>query len=112
MKKLQSVTEGMWVELKNVQPTKEEMELLNSKEEKDIEAKRELLDVLKSKREVEASSEDVVIAQVKYDEVKPKLSDKDVYSLIAFDITIADNGKKLSGILNCRVNTEHKQIRF
>jgi hypothetical protein len=106
MKNLQSIVEGIWVELKQVQLTKEQKTLLSSKDEANKEAVIALLAEIKSLREVEAQEEDVVLAQAKYEEVKPTLKETDVYQLISFNIT-GNNG-----ILNCRVNGEHKQVRF
>lgn len=53
-----------------------------------------------------ATAADVTNANAKYNLVKPTLKDTDVYQLISIDMV--DN----KGILNCRVNGEHKQIRF
>lgn len=106
MKNLQSTTEGTWIELKQVQLTEEQKTLLNSNDEANTEAVTALLAEIKSLREVVAQEEDSALAQVKYEEVKPTLKETDIYQLISFDIT--DN----NGILNCRVNGEHKQIRF
>jgi hypothetical protein len=106
MKNLQSTIEGTWVELKQVQLTEEQKTLLQSKEESDIEAITALMVEIKASREVEAQEEDVVLAQAKYEEVKPILKETDVYQLISF--SIFNN----TGVLNCRVNGEHKQIRF
>ena len=106
MKNLQSLIEGTWIELKQVQLTVEQKTLILSQEESDNEAKAILIEEIKTLREVEAQEEDALIAQAKYHEIKPTLKQTDVYQLISFDIT--DN----KGILNCRVNGEHKQIRF
>jgi hypothetical protein len=106
MKNLQSTTEGTWVELKQVQLTEEQKILLQSKEESDKEAIAALFAEIKALREVEAQEEDVVLAQAKYEEVKPILKETDVYQLISFNIS------NNTGILNCRVNGEHKQIRL
>lgn len=106
MKNLQSTVEGTWVELKQVQLTEEQKTLLNSNDEANQEAIKALLAEIKSLREVEAQEEDVVLAQAKYEEVKPTLKETDVYQLISFNIT-GNNG-----ILNCRLNGEHKQVRF
>ena len=106
MKNLQSLIEGAWIELKQIQLTVEQKTLILSQEESDNEAKAILIEEIKTLREVEAQEEDALIAQAKYYEIKPTLKQTDVYQLISFDTT--DN----RGILNCRVNGEHKQIRF
>ena len=110
MKNLQSTTEGTWIQLNQVELTEEQKTLLMSINEKDTTAKTELLDEIRSLREGVAQQADVVLAQAKYEEVKSVLEGTGTYQLIAFDVTI-DEGT-LSGILNCRVNKEHKQIRF
>ncbi len=106
MKNLQSTTEGVWIELKSVTLTEEQIDLMSSTKEDDQDAKIELSQLIKSQREVSAQEEDILIAQTKYNEVKSTLEETDVYQLISFNFF--DN----EGILNCRVNGEHKQIRF
>lgn len=106
MKNLQSTIEGTWVELKQVLLTEEQKTLLSSNDEANQEAIKALLAEIKPLREVEVQGEDAVLVQAKYEEVKPTLKETDVYQLISFNIT----GN--SGILNCRVNEEQKQIRF
>ncbi len=109
MKQLQSTTEGVWVELKKVELTQEERELQMSREESDKEARKALMERIKSEREVEALPEDINEAQVKYDAIKPALKAGDTYQLIACDLTI--KGASVTGILNCRVNGKHLQVR-
>ena len=106
MKNLKSTIEGTWVELKQVEITEEQKNLLKSNRDEDIEAKNELALNIKSLREVNASKKDSTKAQAIYESIKPELKDKDVYELISINI----NDEK--GILNCRINGEHKQIRF
>ena len=106
MKHLQSTTEGTWIEVKQVELTDEQKTLLRSRDENDLEDKKTLLAELKTLREAKAKAADVKLAKDKYDEVKPTLKTTDVYQLIAIDIYDE------SGILNCRVNGIHQQIRF
>lgn len=106
MKHLQSTTEGTWIEIKQVKLTDEQKTLLMSRDKKDVEDKKTLVAELKTLREVAAKAADVKLAKAKYNEVKPTLEAEDVYHFISIDIN--DN----SGILNCRINGEHKQIRF
>lgn len=106
MKNLQLTTEGVWIELKEFSLTEEQINLMVSTKEEDQDAKIELLQLIKSQREVDAQEEDILIAQAKYNEIKSTLEETDIYQLISFNI--CDN----KGILNCRVNGEHKQIRF
>lgn len=110
MKKLQSTTERTWIELKEIELTEEQKVLLKSREESDAESIKNLIAEIKSLREIPAQENDVLLANAKYDLVKPKLKEGDVYELISMDLII--NEDKSSGILNCRVNNKHKQIRF
>lgn len=103
MKQLQSTIEGTWVEINPVSLTAEQIAILKSE---DANAQEALSLQIKEQREIAASDEDVLAGDAKYAEIKPTLKETDVYQLISFDIT-NDNG-----ILNCRVNGEHKQIRF
>ena len=106
MKNLVSTTEGTWIELKQVDITEDQKTLLQSKKESDKEAIVALLAEIEEIRKADAEKEDAVLAQAKYDEVKPILKETDVYQLISFNIS------NNAGILNCRVNGEHLQIRF
>lgn len=45
-----------------------------------------------------------------YNTVKPELEDGSTYQLISMDVS-EDSGSYW-GILNCRVNNEHVQVRF
>jgi hypothetical protein len=110
MKQIQSTTEGTWIELIQVTLTEEQQTLLSSTNEADNAAKAALILQIKADREVALASEDVVIAEATYLANKPALTGGDTYQLIAIDMTL-DNGVT-RGILNCRVNGEHKQVRF
>jgi hypothetical protein len=110
MKNLQLLEEGTWIELNQVEFTEAQIALLMSTNEEDKDSQKELKDEIESLSKSVAQEEDAALAQAKYEEVKPALKETDVYQLISFD-TIINEGT-LSGILNCRVNGEHKQIRF
>lgn len=110
MKQLQSKTEGAWVELLQVQLTEEEKTLLTSTQESDKEAKTSLAAEINIRRNGIATFSDIEVAQVKYLEIKPLLGVGDIYQLISMDCML--NGPALNGILNYRVNGNHKQIRF
>jgi len=109
MKNLQSTIENNWVEIKQVILTSEEKELLRSTSETDKEVKKTLMERIKVEQEVAAIEEDITIAQEAYDSIKPILKEGDTYQLIAANFAI-NNGIK--GILNCRVNGKHLQIRI
>ena len=109
MKNIISKIEGTWIELKKIQLTNEQKELLSSQKEEDKEFKLELANTIKLEREITLTQEESVIYQDVYDRIKPTLSAEDAYQLISINIYKTD---RISGILNCRVNSEHKQIRF
>ena len=110
MKQIQSITEGTWVELVPVQLTQEQQSLLMSRKEEDLEAKAELIAEIKTKREKALSTEEVETATSIYNSFKPALQESDEYQLISVDMTLSNETG--TGIINCRVNGEHKQIRF
>jgi hypothetical protein len=107
MKNYNSTTEGTWIELVSVQLTQEEQDLLKSVKEEDRESQKELRDKIKSEREKQTSVKKSKELTDFYKAVKPELKEGDVYQLISIDVS-----ENNTGILNCRVNGEHKQIRF
>jgi hypothetical protein len=110
MKTYQSVEEGTWVELLPVQLTKEQRDLIRSNKEEDIEAKQELSALIKSQREGSVPTKKKNELKAFYNSVKPELKEDDTYQLISIDLS--EKEEKFVGILNCRVNGEHKQVRF
>lgn len=86
----------------------EDEENLISKKDFDENDKKKLKEI-KEKRYSECSQNDIDIINSIYNKYKP-VTDGD-YQLIAFDINVNEEGKA-RGILNCRVNNEHKQIRI
>jgi type II secretory ATPase GspE/PulE/Tfp pilus assembly ATPase PilB-like protein len=110
MKNLTSKVEGSWCNPIVTELTEEQKRLLQSVEEVDEVAKSELLETLKENRENPANTEDSDEAQTVYELHKPVLEQTDTYQLIAVDLSI-DSFRK-TGIINCRINGVHKQIRF
>jgi hypothetical protein len=110
MKQIKSIEEGTWIELLTVTLTGEQQTLLRSTDTADSVAKAALIANIKAQREGVLAPEDVAIAQAVYLANKPELQAGDTYQLIRVDMTL-DNGTT-RGIINCRVNSEHKQIRF
>lgn len=108
MKNLQSITEKSWVELKQIALTEEQQAIMLSDNKELIE---ELILDIKSKREIQPTEEEIEFASKIYDKFKPLVSEDDLYELVCVNVLIDDNNK-LSGILNCRINGNHKQIRF
>ncbi len=110
MKKLFCSLEGVWKEFKKVELTQEERDLLKSTGASDKEAREALMERVRLEREVAASAEDAALAEEAYIRVKPVLKEGDTYQLIGVDCVV-DSGH-VYGIVNCRVNGDHKQIRF
>jgi len=109
MKNLQSIEEGKWIESVSVQLTNEEQLLLDSADHSD--EKLALIEKIKTDSKKSVSATIASKAKSKYNEIKPSLKETDVYELIAADF-VYDDSNITSGILNCRVNGEHKQVRF
>jgi hypothetical protein len=109
MKTYQSNIEGAWVEILKVELTAEQKSVLMSNNDNDKEAKNDLLQSLKTQREVAVSENKIQELVNFYNTIKPELKETDVYQLISADLSEAN---PFSGILNCRVNGEHVQIRF
>jgi len=111
MKNLQSIEEGTWVELLPVELTETQIELLKSTKETDAEAKSELIAEIKELREGAVSSELTEKLNTLYTSLKPELKEEDVYQLISADFS-EKSENVFTGIINFRLNQEHKQVRF
>lgn len=61
---------------------------------------------------LELQADDPVLAELNalYASKKPELKEGEPYEFIGMDVTI--DGSESWGILNCRVNSQHTQIRF
>jgi len=59
----------------------------------------------------ELTENDIRLANDAYAQNKPTLTSDDSYKLISADVLI-DDDSAVSGIINCRINGEHEQIRF
>jgi hypothetical protein len=112
MKTLNSTVEGTWIEIKQVEISQEDKNLLESTSETDLEAKKVLIDKIKSERESVALESDVTLAKTTYESKKPTLKSTDTYQLISADFIINNDNTINNGIINCRVNGEHVQIRL
>jgi hypothetical protein len=110
MKNYQSTIEGTWIELLPVELTEAQLELIQSTKETDAEAKSELIAGIKESKEGAVSSELTEKLNTVYTSLKPELKEEDVYQLISADFSEKEN--KFTGIINCRVNGEHKQVRL
>jgi hypothetical protein len=67
--------------------------------------------VWKSLDEIELTENDIRLANEVYTQYKPQLASEDKYQLISADVLI-DDDSMVYGIINCRINGEHEQIRF
>ena len=111
MKNLQSIEEGKWIELVSVELTETEQAILLSTNSDDFESKLALSEKIKTESKKSVSATIASKAKSKYNEIKPSLKETDVYQLIAADF-VYDDTNNTSGILNYRLNEEHKQVRF
>lgn len=109
MKNIQSTIEGTWYELVNVTLTQSEQTLLASTDPNDLQAQQTLRQDLISRSRQSLTSSEVQTAQSIYDQHKPALEEEDTYQLISADMVLGGDN---NGIINCRINGEHKQIRF
>ena len=92
MKNYQSISEGFWNEIVIISLTKEQIsarDFLKTNEKKEVSTKKS--------KELTAF----------YETKKPTLEKEDTYQLISVNIN-----ENFNGIINCRINNEHKQIRF
>jgi hypothetical protein len=110
MKNFQSTIEGTWIEILPVELTEEQQILVTSTKEEDKEAQQILIENIKSQRELSVGKTKSSTLSSFYNGIKPELKEKDTYQLISINLTEKED--KFTGILNCRVNGEHKQIRF
>ena len=110
MKVIQSTLETIWKEIVKIELTSEEKLLMHSTNEEDEVAKKALIDRVKSERELELDVETSAIAQAIYEANKPTLKSTDTYQLITVNMQL--EGEVGTGIINCRVNEEHMQVRF
>lgn len=111
MKNYQSTTEGTWIELLKVELTEEQKALLISTDKADKDAQQELRKQIKADKESEVEEAKATELTTFYEGIKPTLKEEDTYQLISADLSQKEEGG-FTGILNCRVNGEQKQIRF
>jgi hypothetical protein len=92
-----------WKERIEITLSDEDKALLAAQSGETLAARSALLERLREESVHDADPEDVVAAQAIYDQHKIDGAD-----LIAVDIDLPSG----TGIINCRVSGEHKQIRF
>jgi hypothetical protein len=94
---------SVWKQQVAVDVTKEEEDILNSSNQENDEARFNIIKKIQNQSFVNPSDEDIATAQSIYDQHKINNS-----VLISANITIPEG----FGIINCKINGEHKQIRF
>jgi hypothetical protein len=92
-----------WKQRIVVELSVQERALLSDIDESKKEEQQILADRIASESIVTASPEDAIAAQALYDQHKIEGAD-----LISIDLSLPEN----TGIINCRLGNEHKQIRF
>lgn len=111
MKNIQSIEEGKWFELVSVELTEDEKNILFSNDDANAAEKAALIQKINADGKKSVSATIASKAKAKYNEIKPSLKETDVYELIGADF-IYDDSNITSGILNYKINEEHKQVRF
>ena len=109
MKNIQSTIEGTWYEIVPVELTQAEQTLLVSTNPSDKPAQQALKQDISNRSKQALTSSETQTAQSIYLTYKPELQSEDTYQLISVDMVLGDRS---NGIINCRINGEHKQIRF
>jgi len=102
MKIYRSIIENYWVEILPLELTLEQINLIKSNT-KHI---SETLGINREKIVEEPKLSELINF---YNSILPELNETDSYKLLSISI---NENSKFSGILNCRVNGEHKQIKF
>lgn len=110
MKHFEKINDGVWMKRNTPLLTEEQKTLLASKEESDVDAKKELNTLIASQLKIEATSDEVSKLDAALEANKPELKENDTYTLIHCAISLDDD--KATGLINCRVNGEHIQVRF
>lgn len=98
-----TLIDNSWVERKNPNITVEERAVMEDRSENNNEARQTLMEAVRSRSTSPADLDDAQTAQAIYDQHKIAGS-----NLIAADISLPGG----NGIINCRVDGEHKQVRF
>lgn len=97
MRNLNSNEEGVWTE--QLQYTEAQIEILKTGTDTEKQGVQEAVNVT-------PQASDLQLVNELYNLYKPS---EEGFELISCNITLCDNPR---GIINCRINGEHKQIRF
>lgn len=98
-----TLEKGQWKQRVAPQLTAEERELLTQRGPEPNEARKALMERIRNESLIPAEPAEAEAAQAIYDQHKIEGAD-----LISADISLPEG----TGIINCRVDGEHKQIRF
>lgn len=98
-----SLINNVWIERINPNITAEERAILEDRAMPPSEANKTLIESIRNRSQQPASESDAATAQAIYNQ--HKLADA---VLIAADVSLPSG----NGIINCRVNGEHEQVRF
>jgi hypothetical protein len=111
METFESTTEGTWKKIVPVALSKEQQELLISTKEEDRDARKILSDEIRSQREKAVTAKEKNRLDAEYNSLKSVLTEGAVYKLISIHLSEKED-KTFTGILNYRLNGEHKQERI
>jgi hypothetical protein len=103
MKKQLTLINGEWKQILDPNVTPEEQAVLENSSPENLEAIEELVASIRVRSITNASAEDSTAAQTIYDQHKIEGAE-----FIDCHVTLPDG----YGLINCRVENEHKQIRF
>ena len=103
MKKQLTLINGEWKQMLDPNVTPEEQAVLENTSPENLETIEELVASIRARSITNASPEDSAAAQTIYDQHKI-----DGAEFIYCHLTLPDG----YGLINCRVENEHKQIRF
>lgn len=108
MKNYISQEEGIWFSLVSYTPTEEQLTILKTlpTTEEENTLRVNTLEAIKLASREDVTAEEKTELDALYNANKPELKSTDVYILIEARIS------NTSGLINCKVNGEHKQIRF
>lgn len=110
MKTYQSTTENIWHQIHKIVYSEQEKLILDSEKEEDNDARKQIIELHKNEgKTLLTETESQKYVEI-YNQQKPTLLESDKYVLLS--IIVVERGKNISGIFNCRINAEHKQIRF
>lgn len=110
MKNYRSTQEQIWFEVLHPDLTQEHELMQELIKENKADAIKKLKETIKVQCEGQVGATKAKELNALYERHKPTIEEGISYQLITMDVF--ENENVFSGILNCRVNGEHLQIRF